>query len=186
VPQSPESIDVVEYLKAQHQAIKDLFVETLDAPDTEAQRAAFDRLRAMLAVHEAAEEMFVHPRARRKLDNGTQIADSRLAEEHDAKVALQELERIPHGTAEFSKALIHLQAAVTKHAEAEENAEFAVLRDALGRDELRKMAAAVKVAERIAPTHPHPGTESALTNFVAGPFAAVLDRSRDALRAVVS
>lgn len=178
--------DVVDYLQAQHQAIKNLFAETLDAPDTDTQREAFNRLRVMLAVHEAAEEMFVHPRARRKLDDGAAVADARLAEEHDAKVALQELERIPHGTAEFGKALIHLQAAVVKHAQNEEADEFPRLRAELEVDELHKLAAAVQVAEKIAPTHPHPGTESALANFVAGPFASLLDRSRDALRAAMN
>lgn len=187
MPQKSSSeTDVVGYLQDQHQLIKDLFVETLDAPDADTQRAAFTRLRTLLAVHEAAEEMFVHPRARRKLDNGNAVADARLAEEHDAKAALQELEQIPHGTAEFSKKLIHLQGAVLKHAEAEEKAEFASLRTDLDEDELRKLATVVQAAERIAPTHPHPGTESSLANFAAGPFAALLDRSRDALKAAMS
>lgn len=44
----------------------------------------------------------------------------------------------------------------------------------------RKLTAAVQAAERIAPTHPHPGVESAVANFAVGPFAAVLDRARDA------
>jgi hemerythrin superfamily protein len=186
VPKKSSGADVVDFLEEQHKAIEQLFTETLDAPDADSQRKSFDRLRVMLAVHEAAEEMFVHPRTRRKLANGAEIAEARLAEEHDAKVALQELEKIPHNTAEFSKALIHLKEAVLKHAEAEEQGEFRSLREELDADELHKMKTAVELAERIAPTHPHPGTESALANFAAGPFASLLDRSRDALRAALN
>jgi hypothetical protein len=44
------------------------------------------------------------------------------------------------------------------------------------------MAAAIKAAEATAPTHPHPGVETATANLVAGPFAAVVDRARDVVR----
>lgn len=163
------SDDVITYLKDQHVAIK-------------AQQGTFTRLRTLLAVHETAEEMMVHPRARRKLDGGGELVDARLAEEHDGKVLLSELEDIPCNTAEFTKSLIHLQAAVLKHAELEEVEEFTLLEEQLDDAELEKMAAAVRVAERIVPTHPHPGVESAVANFAVGPFASMLDRARDALR----
>jgi hypothetical protein len=176
------SEDVITYLKNQHETIKSLFVETLDAPDTDSQRDAFARLRTLLAVHETAEEMMVHPRVRRKIDGGAEVVDARLAEEHDSKIALSEIEKIPCGTAEFSKALIHLQAAVTAHADLEEAEEFTLLAEHLDHGELEKLATAVEVAERIAPTHPHAGVESAFVNFAVGPFASMLDRARDALR----
>jgi hypothetical protein len=44
------------------------------------------------------------------------------------------------------------------------------------------MAAAVKAAEAMAPTHPHAGVESAAANLLVGPFAAMMDRTRDVLR----
>jgi hypothetical protein len=44
------------------------------------------------------------------------------------------------------------------------------------------MAAAVRAAEAIAPTHPHPGTESATKNMLAGPLLAMSDRVRDLIR----
>jgi hypothetical protein len=84
--------------------------------------------------------------------------------------------------ADCSKKLIHLQAAVVEHAEREEFEEFPLLAEQLDAAELDKLASAVKMAERIAPTHPHAGVESAFANFAVGPFASVLDRARDALR----
>ena len=173
-PSITKADDVIEYLVAQHETIKKLFVETLDAADVDTQRDAFTRLRTLLAVHETAEEMIVHPRV-----------DERLAEEHDSKVALSELEGLEPQTSEFSKALIHLQAAVTEHAEHEETLEFPALRDGVDASELAKLAEAVRVAERIAPTHPHAGVESATLNFAVGPFVSMVDRARDALGRVL-
>ncbi|MCI4676250.1 hemerythrin domain-containing protein [Candidatus Mycolicibacterium alkanivorans] len=178
--------DVVDCLKTQHETIKSLFIETLDAADAATRQDAFTRLRTMLAVHETAEEMVVHPRVRRKVDGGEEIIDARLAEEHGAKVLLRDIEKLPIDSAEFSKALIHLQAAVLEHAAHEEELEFTALEAAVSGDELAKSADAVEVAERIAPTHPHPGVESGVANFAAGPFASVLDRARDALSGVFS
>jgi len=34
----------------------------------------------------------------------------------------------------------------------------------------------------MAPTHPHPGVESATKNVLLGPAAAIVDRTRDAIR----
>ena len=180
-PSISSARDVIDYLKTQHETIKALFIETLDAADAETRQDAFTRLRTMLAVHETAEEMVVHPRVRRKVDGGPEIVDARLAEEHDAKVLLRDIEKLPIDSAEFSKALIHLQGAVLTHADNEEQLEFTALEGAVSDDELAKLADAVAVAERIAPTHPHPGVESGFANFAAGPFASVLDRARDAL-----
>jgi len=47
------------------------------------------------------------------------------------------------------------------------------------------MAAAIKAAEAIAPTHPHPGVETATRNLLVGPIAAVADRTRDIIRKAV-
>jgi hemerythrin superfamily protein len=178
--------DVVEYLKAQHETIKELFVETLDAADTAERERAFTRLRTLLAVHETAEEMMVHPRVRRKIENGDAVVDARLAEEHDAKEALAQLEKMDIGTAEFTKALIHLQAAVLAHAENEETEEFPLLEEQLDEAELQKLTVAVQAAERIAPTHPHPGVELGVANFALGPFVSLLDRARDAIGRAVA
>jgi hypothetical protein len=47
------------------------------------------------------------------------------------------------------------------------------------------MTSAVRAAEAIAPTHPHPGVESAKLNFAVGPFASMLDRARDIISAAL-
>lgn len=171
--------DVVRFLKDQHNLIKDLFDEVLSASSDEAREKAFVNLRQLLAVHETAEEMVVHPRARTEIGEGDAVVDARLEEEHRAKEQLSELEKMDVGAKEFIAELTKFRDAVVEHAEAEELEEFDRLQAKLESDDLGRMAKAVQAAEAIAPTRPHPGVESAKLNFAVGPFASMLDRARD-------
>lgn len=173
--------DVVAFLTAQHNRIKELFSTTINAPDDDSRKQAFFELRSLLAVHETAEEMIVHPRARQVLPGGEYIVDARLQEENEAKQQLQKIESMDTTSPKFKNALIDLQTDVIKHAEQEENEEFSQLGDKLSEADLKKMANAVRAAEAIAPTRPHPGVESAKKNLAVGPFASLLDRARDAI-----
>ena len=74
-----------------------------------------------------------------------------------------------------------IAADVLDHAKKEERDEFARLGQELSQHELETMGRAAKLADAIAPTRPHAGVESQLANLVAGPFAAMLDRARDAI-----
>jgi hypothetical protein len=119
-------------------------------------------------VHESAEEEIVHPRAKRRIANGAAAVDKRLKEEHEAKT-------------EFTRHLTELRDAVLDHAGREETDELVKLGEELSDDELATMGRAAKLAEAIAPARPHAGAESQLTNPTANPFAAMLDRARDAI-----
>jgi len=172
--------DVIDFLVSQHEQIKSLFADTL-AASGEAREKAFIDLRRLLAVHETAEEEVVHPRAKRKLADGAAVVDERLKEEHEAKTLLQKLEKLDVDSEEFTTMLTELRDAVIEHATHEEKDEFAKLGEQLDGDELESMGRAAKLAEAIAPTRPHAGVESQVANLVAGPFAAMLDRARDAI-----
>jgi hemerythrin superfamily protein len=177
--------DVVKFLKDQHNLIKDMFDEVLSASDPKARDKAFTDLRQLLAVHETAEEMVVHPRVRREAATGDDIVDARLHEEHAAKTELSKLESMDVSSKEFIDALTKFREAVLEHAEHEETEEFSKLERRLDADDRERMAKAVLAAEAIAPTRPHPGVESAKANFVVGPFASMLDRARDAIGAAL-
>ncbi|HTX93924.1 MAG TPA: hemerythrin domain-containing protein [Mycobacterium sp.] len=172
--------DVVDFLVSQHEQIKSLFAQTLSASGQEREKA-FVELRRLLAVHETAEEEIVHPRAKRKLADGAAVVDKRLHEEHEAKTVLQNLEKLDVDSAEFTQQLTELRDAVVDHAEHEEQEEFSKLGEELSSEELERMGRAAKLAEAIAPTRPHAGVESQAANLAAGPFAAMLDRARDAI-----
>ncbi|BBZ37975.1 hemerythrin domain-containing protein [Mycobacterium conspicuum] len=176
--QSPT--DVVDFLVSQHQQIKGLFDQTLSASGKKREQS-FIQLRQLLAVHETVEEEIVHPRAKRKIANAGAVVDERLHEEHEAKSVLKRLEKLEVDSDEFTRQLAELRGAVLDHAKHEEHDEFSKLGQELSSDELENMGRAAKLAEAIAPTRPHPGVESQVANLLAGPFAAMLDRARDAI-----
>ncbi len=177
--------DVVKFLKGQHNLIKDMFEEVFSASEPKAREKAFVELRQLLAVHETAEEMVVHPRARHEIADGDEIVDARLDEEHKGKQMLSKLEGMDIDSKAFIDELTKFRDAVIDHAEHEENEEFNKLQRKLDSDDLGRMAKAVQAAEAIAPTRPHPGVESAKANFAVGPFASMLDRARDAIGAAM-
>jgi len=172
--------DVVTFLEEQHDQIEAGFELVLNSVGDE-RRNAFVALRRLLAVHETAEEEVVHPAARRALPDGDVVVEARLQEENEAKQVLAELEDLDVDSAEFGRQFALLQSAVIAHAKAEEENEFERLADILDQGRLEQMRKAVDFAERMAPTRPHPGVESATANMLVGPFAAMLDRARDAL-----
>ncbi|MDP9849549.1 hemerythrin domain-containing protein [Streptosporangium lutulentum] len=180
-PELMRQDDVVDLLIAQHALIRDLFDEVEKASAQE-RPEAFQRLVRLLAVHETAEEEIVHPYARLKIDGGKDVVDDRLAEEHEAKQLLMEMDKAGAGDPQFLTNLTALRAAVMAHARSEERYEFTQLRAHTSEAERRAMAVGVKAAEAMAPTHPHPGVESATANLLMGTPVAIMDRARDVIR----
>jgi hemerythrin superfamily protein len=174
--------DVVAFLKSQHDEIKGLFTQVEGAHGDERQ-AIFNDLRRLLAIHETAEEEIVHPKAKSELDDGETVVDARLKEEHEAKEILAELEKMDVDSPEFEQKFTSFRDDVIAHAEAEEREEFSKLAAQLDDKQLSRMRKAVELAEKTAPTHPHAGVESRTANLMAGPFAAMLDRAKDMLKA---
>ncbi|GAA0371602.1 hemerythrin domain-containing protein [Microbispora corallina] len=172
--------DVVDLLLAQHNEIKAMFAEVAGARG-DRRRELFHDLVRLLAVHESAEEQVVHPAARSKA--GDEIVEARLNEENEAKHALSDLYDLGVEHPEFDVRLAALEKAVLDHATHEELEEFPRLRQETSPDRLRRMAGAVRAAEAVSPTRPHPGAgESATANMLVGPPVAVFDKVRDAVR----
>ncbi|MFD9389457.1 hemerythrin domain-containing protein [Streptomyces sp. NPDC060000] len=176
-----EDTDVVTLLIRQHGDIRNLFDE-VEASTGEERRDAFRRLVRLLAVHETAEEEVVHPFARRALSGGAQVVDDRLAEERAVKETLAALDDLDTDDPKFMPQLLKLRKDVQEHARAEERYEFTHVRRSTDVTDLAAMAKAVKAAEAMAPTRPHPGAESGAANMVLGPVAALMDRTKDAVR----
>jgi hemerythrin superfamily protein len=180
-PETMPENDVVDLLLRQHALIREYFAEVENSAG-ERRRDAFDRLRRLLAVHETAEEEVVHPVARSALSGGDQLIDRRLAEEHQAKQILEDLDASGPDSVDFETKLSTLKTGVLQHAEREEQEEFPQLRTSFGDEQRMAMGVAVKAAEAMAPTHPHAGVESATANVLVGPYAAMVDRTRDVVR----
>lgn len=182
-PETMSETDAIDLLVSQHEEIRRLFAEV--ARKKRDQRAeAFTRLRRLLAVHETAEEEIVHPVARRSLANGRAVIEARLREENESKKTLQALEKMDPSAENFDALFAQFREAVLEHAEREEQEEFPELRSHRPAEK-RVMAAAIKAAEAMAPTHPHPGVETTTQNLLVGPFAAMADRTKDIIRKAI-
>ena len=174
--------DVLDLLIDQHNQIKALFGQLRRAQGAQ-KRELFEDLVRLLAVHESAEEIVVHPSAQRRIDRGDTVVETLRHEEDEAKSELTELYHLGVEHPDFDSRLANFADAVVGHATREELEEFPSLRQSASADQLRRMAGAVRVAEAMAPTRPHPHSgESAGANLIAGPPMAVFDRIRDAVR----
>ena len=173
--------DVVALLKQQHGEIRNLFDEVERA--TGADRGeAFRRLMRMLAIHETAEQEIVHPFVQRTVSGGAGVVRDRLREEESAKRILTRLDSMDTEHPEFLTELNSLRTEVLTHARAEERYEFTHLYRAASAEQLARLAKGVRAAEAVAPTHPHPEVQGAGANLALGPLAALIDRTRDAIR----
>lgn len=175
--------DVVDFLTSQHSQIKQLFAEVTKA-EPEKREEAFLCLVRLLAVHETAEEEVVQPAVKGEHD-GEAVVASRLEEEGRAKDVLHGLEKMDQTTDEFLVQLDDFKSSVIEHAEREETQEFPILERMQDAEQLAKMRSMVEMVESMAPSHPHPhGPDSAIGNMLVGPFVALSDGFRDALKAL--
>jgi hypothetical protein len=172
--------DAVTFLENQHAEIRRLFDE-LQRPGGD-RGEVFGCLVRLLAVHETAEEMIVHPQLRNE-PAGDAVVEQLLDEENRAKRMLADLEDMGVDDPRFEAEAATLRAAVLAHAEHEELHEFPLLRAVETPAMLQHMTEQLEIAESMAPTHPHPhGPDGALGNLLVGPFVSMADRVRDALR----
>ncbi len=172
--------DVIRILLEQHARIRELFADVSSA-EGEHKSHAFDELRALLAVHETAEEMVLRPVSKKAA--GESVVDARNQEESEANEVLKELEKLDVDSAEFDEKLAAFEKAVSDHADAEESEEFPHVLSSCDEEDRASMGKRLRAAEGIAPTHPHPSTAgSTAGQWAVGPFASLVDRTRDAIK----
>jgi len=178
-------VEVTDLIRAQHHQVRGL-MDTIASASAEARKEPFERLVRLLAVHETAEEMIVYPVVRRLGDDAERVVTERMTEEDRAKKALAGLEGLDCTTQEFGQRFLDFRLDVERHAEAEE-AQVLPLLMQHDIDRRTDMARAFELAEKVAPTHAHRmAPESAIGNLLVGPLVSVVDRARDAIKAIKS
>src|SRR4051794_8586946 len=177
--------DVVDLLLDQHRAIRELCgqVAATAAADRE---QPFRSLLRLLAVHEAVEEELVHPYVKRRVAGAENAVAERVEEEREVNKMLAALDALGPSNPGFEELFARFRTALLAHADKEESSEFAGIRSATRPAERSAMAAAVRLASSLAPTHPHPGNESATRALLVGTPMAMIDRARDLLRGAMS
>jgi iron-sulfur cluster repair protein YtfE (RIC family) len=174
------SANGIDLLLGQHEQITQLLEAVSSAP-VEERQASFDELRELLAVHETAEELVLRPITRKDVPGGEAIADARMEEENHSKDVLSKLEKLDASNEEFATQFADFKAAVLEHAQNEEQLEFPAVRNVEDPAALADLEEAIRKAEAKAPTHPHPSARSTTAATVLGPFAAMVDKVRDAI-----
>ncbi len=176
--------DAIDFLIGQHEQVEKLIDQIKTAP-ADARGALFDEFRESLAVHETAEELILRPSTRAAGEDGKRIAEERMAEENEAKQVLADLEKLDPASDAFLTEFGAFAADVLEHATNEEQQEFPLVRRENDAERLAKMGKAMQTVEKVAPTHPHPNAKSTTANAVLGPFASIMDRTRDAISAAL-
>jgi len=174
--------DVIRFLLNQHAQIRDLFDE-VESSAGDQRHDAFEELRALLAIHETAEEMVLRPVTEEIAPEG--VAAARNAEEQEANEVLKQLESVDVGSDDFQRQFAELKKSVDEHAESEEHEEFPAVLEHCDLDQRQRMGRRMEAVEKLAPTRPHPSTAgSPAKQWTVGPFAALIDKARDAVSAI--
>ncbi len=170
--------DLIRLLLEQHIRIRDLALAVRVANSSELRTIAFKQLRILLAVHESAEEMVLRPVSRRCDE---MIAARRSREERGANEVLARLEHRLVDGPEFEAEFAAFESSLLAHAEAEEREEFPAVLRATDPRQRQRLGVLLTRVEKMAPTHAHPTLAgSTAAQWAVGPFAAMVDRSRDA------
>lgn len=131
--------DVKNTISDQHEQVKSLINAVQDS-DPSQRLSAFKELRTFLAVHEAVEEVCVHPPAKAALPSEEDhVVDERTEEEEEAGGLISELEQMDAGSAGFAAKFDKLGSAVVEHAEAEEHEELPLLQGRASTEDLATM-----------------------------------------------
>jgi hemerythrin superfamily protein len=148
---------------------------------------AFCEVVHLLVAHEAAEEQVLYPLVRRYVEDGDDLADTRIAEQGEAEQMMSKLERLDAASGAFQDLFRDLRADVLEHAQAEEDEVFSELTAVVDKGRLAESAKLYVAAKSLAPTHPHPhAPDTPPGNLVAGPVLSLVDHVKDAIRGALS
>ena len=199
-------MDAITILKNDHDEVEKLFQSYERLGDrasdgrTKKKKIVAQVVR-LLSLHSAAEEQIFYPMSRKKfakvgapsggLKRNARMTDEEvlqaLEEHHLMKISLWELDRMNPSDERYDAKMAVLTENVRQHVEEEESRLFVDARKAFSRQELNDMGVLIERAKKIAPTRPHPrAPDSPPANILASMPAGVLDRARDAGKALLS
>jgi hypothetical protein len=135
--------EVFELLKAEHEQIMVMFAQVLDTMGA-ARDFAFGALERFVAVHQAAEETFIH-----SLEDSP-VAQERVHEEEKAGQLMARLEAMDTATEAFEDAIAKVAASMMVHMEAEEHEELPELTRDASPQELGRMYNALERVPELA------------------------------------
>jgi len=185
---SASKTDAVALLMQDHREVRDLFrrYRKLGAGARKSRDMIVRQVVRELSIHAAIEEELLYPTIRDQIRGGERLANEGIDEHQTVKELLVRLDRMDPGDDDFDKTMRSLMREVEHHVREEEGELFPRLRKTADRETLDGLAEMMRAAKKTAPTRPHPRAPSRPpANVVAGLAAGVIDRARDAGRALV-
>jgi hemerythrin superfamily protein len=136
--ENAEDITAIEYLKAQHREVEELFEAMGEAEEPAEKQDLFDTVADKLAIHARVEEQFFYPAVReRKTEDMVLEA---FVEHTSIKRLLADLLDSDPSDQLFDAKITVLQEQVEHHVEEEESELFPAAKKLLSRDELLALA----------------------------------------------
>ncbi|MGW2894906.1 hemerythrin domain-containing protein [Streptomyces sp. NPDC001212] len=173
--------NVIEELMADHREVEEIFgrIQSTTGQGQEL-RSLVDEVTIELVRHSVAEEQYLYPTVRERVEDGDRIADKEIADHGRVEQLLKQLERINADDPQMSALLQQLMEEVAAHVEDEENNLFPLLRQACSSEMLDDLGEKVRRAKAMAPTRPHPAApDTPPANKLLAPGAGLVDRARD-------
>lgn len=183
IPHLPDQEqDVVDMLMREHREVESLLDSIAQTEQQPNARDIADQVIAMLVKHSVAEEMFVYPVMEEHFENGREEVEHDKQEHQRLEELLKQLEGLEPEDPEFPTCVGRIQEVLADHIADEESEQFPKLRAAIPTDRLIDLRDKVEMAEKVAPTRPHPGApHSEMFHKLVGPGVGMVDRLRDAL-----
>jgi hemerythrin superfamily protein len=175
--------DLIRVVEADHRAFEAAFAELeASADEPVGRKALVDHVIAELVRHAVAQEQFVHPVIRKRLDDGEAVVERELTAYADTEQVMKALESLTPADFDFEPLLARLVAGVRAHIADEEARLLPRLAVTCDAEELQDLGYKVMAAKDFAPTRPHPhAPDSTPANLVTGPSVGLIDHIRDAL-----
>jgi hemerythrin superfamily protein len=131
-------MNALEFLKEDHRKVKTLFQEMRKTSDRSKQKENFDKIDTELEMHTHIEETIFYPAIEEQEELKDMVTQA-LAEHHQAKELLEQLETLRADDHDFGSKLQQLMEAVEHHVEEEEEEMFPKIREVFDEDELEQL-----------------------------------------------
>lgn len=174
--------DVLDLLMSEHRSAESLLDQIAQTEQQPNARDIADQVISMLVKHSVAEEMYVYPVMAEYLDDGQEQVEHDKGEHQELEELLKTLEGVEPQDPQFPATVARIQEVLADHINDEEDEQFPRLRELVPAEKLVELRGKVELAERVAPTRPHPeAPHSEMFHKIVGPGVGMVDRLRDAL-----
>jgi iron-sulfur cluster repair protein YtfE (RIC family) len=132
-------LNALELIKSDHERIKKMFAQALDADEPAARSELLQRIRAELMAHERMEEDIFYPALRSASEKAKDIVLEGYEEHHVIDLILDEMFEVPEDTEQWHAKLKVLHENLEHHIEEEEEEMFSRAKKAMSRETLEEL-----------------------------------------------